>query len=153
GHAQLGRTLLKLHGVAAGSGGDVDQLLTVLELAVVVDSYLTDDVHGLAVADLAATELDKVRHGFGSVCFWRCSRIRSHSSRTAPRPPGRSSTSAAACLARGCASATATPQPTAARHSRSLTSLPTYTTWSSAMPCASHSARSAASFCSTACWH
>ncbi len=54
----------------------------------------------------------------------RCSKINSHSSRTAPWPPARDSTSRAALRTAGWASATATGQATWAIGPRSLRSLP-----------------------------
>ena len=54
----------------------------------------------------------------------RCSRINSHSSRTAPCPPARDNTRRAALRTAGWASATATGQATSAIGPRSLRSLP-----------------------------
>ena len=58
------------------------------------------------------------------VAIARVSSTRSHSSRTAPEPPGRLSTSRAARRTSGWASATATGQPTSPIGPRSLMSLP-----------------------------
>jgi hypothetical protein len=42
-HAELGRALLKLDGIAAGDGRGGDQLLGDSQVAVMVDAYLGDD--------------------------------------------------------------------------------------------------------------
>src|SRR5205085_320971 len=72
-------------------------------------------------------------------------------SRTQPAPPGRESTQRASDLTSGQASAGTTGQPTARRHSASLTSFPTYAVCSSGTPRSSVRSKTTASLSSTPC--
>src|SRR5262249_42670974 len=64
-HAQLRRTLLKLHCVATGVDRSFDELFADLQRTVVVDTDLRNHVHGLAPAYGAATDVD---HGPSRSC-------------------------------------------------------------------------------------
>ena len=130
--ADLRGALLELHGVAAGFGGGVDQLEGVLEVAVVVDADLADDVDGVTRAGGLRTERAQTgvgAHGGEVPYLSRESRegprIQLAISRIAPSPPGTVVTARAAPRTTSWALATATGQPTRAKHGRSLTSLPT----------------------------
>lgn len=129
--ADLRGALLELDGVAAGLGGGVDELERVLQLAVVVDADLADDVDGPARAGGLRTEGAQtgVAHDRNVPYLSRESRegprIQLAISRIAPSPPGTVVTARAAPRTTSWALATATGQPTRAKHGRSLTSLPT----------------------------
>src|SRR5262249_49184433 len=89
-HAELGRALLELHGVAPGERGAVDELLGELERAVVVDSDLGDDENRLAGADEIRADTDDGFAHTGPPCVVvpaRSARIHSAKSRNAPCPP------------------------------------------------------------------
>src|SRR3954452_23929810 len=83
----------------------------------------------------------------------RWSSSMSQSSRTAPAPPGRLSTSRAAARAFGCASPTATARPTARSAGRSFTSLPTKRVCSARAPNWSRRRASPAALSGTPCRH
>src|SRR5262249_41036612 len=89
-HAELGRALLELDGVAPGERGAVDELLGELERSVVVDPDLGDDENRLAAADeIRADADDGCAHSCPPcvVVPARSARIHSAKSRNAPWPP------------------------------------------------------------------
>ena len=118
---RLGVPLLELHGVAPGLRGGIDELFGQGHVAVVVDADLGHDVGGVALPHRPVPDPNLARHPSS----FRPLTNRSHSSRTAPSPPGRRSTSRAARFTSMWASDTATGHPTSCIASRSFTSFPT----------------------------